>query len=237
MATTEAIEPIESSEVTEPHLLLHGGFLPLPGGVYDRASLTGDFMVTILDQKPEDFERDAPEMRICEYLDGVIYLPSPATDRHQEQVGLFLYLLMEFACEGRCGKVLMGPAVLRLTPQRKLEPDLFVRPIDAEPDFMPLASFVLEVLSRSTRTHDLGRKLNAFREANIPEVWFVDDANQRLIVERLVNGRYLREVFTQGPVRSTAIPGFWINAECLWQIDLTHASRCLEAILAGPPPA
>ena len=210
---------------------------PSPRGNYDRSSLTGDFMVMIPGQTAEDFELYAPEKQHCEYFDGVIYLPSPATDRHQEHVLFFLFLLHGMACEGRCGAVLMGPAVLRLTPEWKPEPDIFVRPIGGGPDSIPRASLVIEILSRSSRSHDLGRKLDAFRETGIPEAWFVDDTNRQLIVERKVGDAYRREVYAQGPVRSTAVPGFWIDASWLWEPALPNARRCLDAILAGPPPA
>src|SRR3954449_3850120 len=51
---------------------------------FDRSSITVDAMVTIEGVTEEDWWRYAPEGRICEYIDGVVYMPSPATDEHQD---------------------------------------------------------------------------------------------------------------------------------------------------------
>src|SRR5690242_18122559 len=156
---------------------------------YDRSSLPVEAMVTIEGQTEEDFFRFAPEDRFCEFIDGVVYLPSPVSIRHQDIVRFMLVLLDGFRCERGTGKVMMGPAVLRVAPDRDLEPDVFVVPIGAEP--LPptglalgAAELVVEILSPGNRSHDLVRKSALYREAGIPEVWFVDGRDHVLIVER-----------------------------------------------------
>jgi Uma2 family endonuclease len=203
--------------------------------VYDRSSLTGDFMVMIADQTPEDFERYAPESRYCEYINGIVYMPSPVSDRHQEQVGFLFHLLDGFRCERGLGPVLMGPAVLRLSADWKPEPDISVCPGDGVGQPRPPALLVIEILSPSTRDHDLGLKLTIYRAAGIPEVWLCDEPHRTVIVERRVGEGYQREQRTEGRLDSTAIPGFWIDVAWLWAHPLPNARRCLEAILAGPP--
>src|SRR5947209_3227074 len=49
-------------------------------GWYDRSSLKGDFMVMIADQTEEDYLRRCPEDRFCEFIDGVVYLHSHASN-------------------------------------------------------------------------------------------------------------------------------------------------------------
>ncbi|MGE5756127.1 MAG: Uma2 family endonuclease [Planctomycetaceae bacterium] len=205
-----------------------------PSHVYDRSSLTGDYMVMLSDQAPEDFERYAPESQYCEYINGVVYMPSPATDRHQEHVGFLFHLLDGFRCERGGGVVRMGPSVLRLSEDWKPEPDVFVRPGDGEGHPELPALLVIEVLSRSTRGHDLGLKLSIYRGAGIPEIWLLDECDRTVIVERRVGDGYRRERYNEGCLVST-IPGFWIDVAWLWEHPLPNARRCLEAILAGPP--
>ena len=115
-----------------------------PESIYDRSSLNGDYMVMIAGQTAEDFEKYAPEMQYCEYFDGIVYMPSPVVDRHQEQIGFLFHLLDGFRCERGCGQILMGPAVLRLTPEWKPEPDIFVRTPANAPPPQPLALLVVE---------------------------------------------------------------------------------------------
>lgn len=56
---------------------------------YDRSSLRGEFMVMIPDQTREDNFLRSPENQICEYLDGIVYMPSPASLQHQSDVLFF----------------------------------------------------------------------------------------------------------------------------------------------------
>jgi len=204
-------------------------------GIYDRSSLTGDFMVMLADQTAEDFERYASETQICEYFDGIVYMPSPATDRHQNQVGFLFDLLNGRRCERGGGDVLMGPAVLRLHDDAKPEPDIFVRPADDTDASWLKAILVIEILSKSTRAHDLGLKLSHYRGAGIPEVWLFDEQDRVVIVERKVGEGYQRERLSEGPLHSTSLPGFWIDVAWFWERPLPNPRRCLEAILAGPP--
>ena len=60
---------------------------------YDRSSLVGDFMVMIAGQTEEDYLRRAPENRTCEFIDGIVYMPSPAEAWHQFDIQLLLVLL------------------------------------------------------------------------------------------------------------------------------------------------
>lgn len=205
-------------------------------GIYDRSSLVGDFMVMIEDQTPEDFEKYAPEGQFCDYLDGIVYMPSPASDRHQDQTAFFHHVIDGFLCERGGGIVRLGSGVLRLDEQRKPEPDLFVVPAPevTRPD-SPKAILVIEVLSDSTRKHDRGEKLAAYRDAGIPEIWLCDDRDRTVIAERLVDGRYHRREYTAGLLESASLPGFWIDLSWLWSDPVPNRRRCLETILAGPP--
>jgi len=205
-------------------------------GIYDRTSLQGDFMVMIAGQTSEDFERHAPESQYCEYINGIVYMPSPVSDRHQDQVGFLFHLLDGFRCErDDIGAVRMGPAVLRLSDEWKPEPDIFVRPSDEGDRHQPPALLVIEILSRSTRDHDLGLKLSIYRDAGIPEIWLFDERDRAVIVERHVGDGYQRLRVVQGHLHSTAIPGFWIDVAWLWDNPLPNPRRCLAMILAGPP--
>ncbi len=177
-------------------------------------------------------------MQYCEYFDGIVYMPSPVSDRHQFQVGFLFHLFDGFRCErGDVGAVLMGPAVLRLSEDRKPEPDLFVRPPGDAAQPQPKALLVVEFLSRSTRAHDLGLKLDAYRAAGIPEIWMCDERDRAVLVERRIGpgDSYRSERFTEGRLASTAIPGFWIDVSWLWADPLPNPRRCLEEILAAPP--
>jgi Uma2 family endonuclease len=207
---------------------------------YDRSSLVGDFMVMIADQTEEDYLWRAPENRTCEFIDGIVYMPCPVTLWHQFEMQFLMVLLEMFTGQHRAGIVLTGPAALKLRPGCFLEPDLFVLPPGGEAQFHgvycdPPALLVIEVLSKSTRSHDLNLKLDLYREAGVLEVWFVDDRENALFVHRRTDDGYEIERIESGPYLSRALPGFWIEVSWLWERPRPDLHQCLQLILAGPP--
>ena len=79
---------------------------------YDRTSLVGDCLVRIADQSIESDRRRAPENRICEFIDGIVYLPSSARLQHQFDLFFLSFLLEGFTARRRLGHLLGGPACL-----------------------------------------------------------------------------------------------------------------------------
>jgi Uma2 family endonuclease len=211
-----------------------------PRAWYDRSSLAGDFLVAIEGQTEADFLERAPENQFCELIDGVVYMPSPVATEHQSDTGFLQFLLQGWGAEHPIGRVLTGPAVLRLANGRLLEPDIFVLPADSESQVHPLycdppVLLVVEVLSPSNRAHDLVRKAAVYREAGVPEVWFVDGENQLVIVERKTADGYETVQQASGPLLCRSIPGFWIQVDWLWARPRPNVRVCLEAVLAGGP--
>ena len=202
---------------------------------FDRSSITADLMVAIEDVSEEDWWEFAPEGQVCEYLDGVVYMPSPATNEHQDETGFWFDLLNGFRyARARDVVVRLGPGVLRLATGRNPEPDVFVVPSVVQPGDPP-ALLVIEVLSRSTRKHDLVRKRDYFQEAALPEIVYVDMENKQLIVHRLMGGGYSTQTLMTGVWHSAALPGFWVDVSWLWAYDQMDPRECLALILAGPP--
>ena len=155
-------------------------------------------------------------------------MPSPVTDRHQEQVGFLFHLLDAFRWERGGGVVLMGPAVLRLDDEAKPEPDIFVRPAAEAEGPQAKALLVIEILSPSTRAHDLGLKLTAYKASGLPEVWLVDDRDRVLIAVQRVGEAYREVRLSEGALHSTSLPGFWLDVAWLWERPLPNPRRCLE---------
>ena len=207
---------------------------------YDRSSLVGDFMVMIPDQTRDDYFKRAPENQICEFIDGVVYMPSPASLWHQFDVLLLSFLLRGFTAKRPIGHLLSAPACLRVSQDRFLEPDLFVVPHNPSGEFKgffvdPPILLVVEVLSKSTRSHDLNRKVELFRQLEVEEIWFVDDRDEVLIVYRRTDQGYEVERVGSGLFSCRALPGFWIDVPWLWARPQPDVVACLDTILAGPP--
>ena len=226
-AATLLVDAHEAAEDAQPHF-------------YDRSSLRGDFMVMIGGQTEADFWLRAPDTR-CEFIDGIVYMPPSVHAYHQFDFQLLLCLISVFHAHHPIGVIQLGPTILKLRDDCLLEPDLFVLPLGTKAQICA-AGYVqtpvllaVEILSPSTRSHDLVVKSALYREANVAEVWFVDRRDRAVIVERFEAGEYVTERVAAGPVVSRSLPGFWFDVAWLWAEPAPNLLTCLDQILAGPP--
>jgi Uma2 family endonuclease len=80
--------------------------------------------------------------------------------------------------------------------------------------------FVIEILSASTAGYDRERKREINAQAGVRKLWLIDPygpTGTRFCQRR---GDALAEVKpVDGIIRSTAVPGFWINLAWLWPAE------------------
>lgn len=136
-----------------------------------------------LADRPDDGHR-------YEIIDGALLVtPSPTPD-HQTFVGS-LHALLRAACPAEL-KVFVAPLDVGLSSSTVVQPDLLVaRKADIRPTRVEGSPvLVVEVLSPSTRSIDLGTKRLAYEAAGVPAYWLVDPDVPSLTVLELDAGRY-----------------------------------------------
>lgn len=185
----------------------------------------------------ERYFAEAPEDRLWEFKDGEVIVPSPATPRHQDVVGFLYKLLSTYVEERGLGRVLTGPATLRLREGLDKEPDVFFVSREREEAIGPTrvegaAELVIEVASAGTRAYDVGEKAEDYREHGVGEYWVVDPERREVRVARFARGEATPRVWEHGRVESTAVPGFWVQAEWLWESPLPSTLGCIRVLLA-----
>jgi len=196
------------------------------------------YMIQVYDVTEEMFDELVDEDTKAELIDGVMIVHSPASMEH-DNIGGFVRGLMSFYGDAKELGVVLGPdALIHLAPGRKCAPDVFfIRqervPMPLPKEFEGVPDLVVEVLSPSNRRYDLRDKRLIYREAGVPEVWFIDAAFRQIIVDRRQAGSYTEEIVTDGKVFSDALQGFWVNASWLWAKPLPNRFVCLEEILRG----
>jgi len=94
----------------------------------------------------------------------------------------------------RLGKVYIAPMPVRLWPDKFREPDLcYYRQehLDRVGErFGEAPDLVIEVLSPSTRSVDLGEKMDDYARAGIPEYWAIDSDARDVTVYALAGAEY-----------------------------------------------
>jgi Uma2 family endonuclease len=174
-----------------------------------------------------DYLRLPEDGRRYEVIRGYLYVtPAPNFD-HQYVVWRFNQTLGRFVDEHGLG-ILLGAPFDILLPDgiaSPVEPDLvFFRngnqPRSGDPNFQGAPDLVIEVESPSTRKRDRTVKLEAYREAGVPEYWRAEPRARTVTVLVLSDDRssYV-ELGCFGPgetVRSALLPGLAIPVDSLF---------------------
>jgi len=142
-----------------------------------------------------------PENVRCELIDGEIFMMSSPSYWHQTMVGELHGQFWNFL-RGKPCQVILSPFDVRLFPKEDDSDDVVV-----QPDLMVICDkskredgrackgapdFIIEVLSRTTRSHDFLRKRALYEKAEVGEYWVVgEDAVFKYV---LVDGVYVETV-------------------------------------------
>jgi Uma2 family endonuclease len=172
----------------------------------------------------EDYLRLPDDGNRYEVIRGVLYVtPSPGLE-HQFAAGQVTRHFVAFVSDNQLGMVFPAPFDVRLphgigTP---VQPDLVVFLAGNEPRVGPtrehVPDLVLEILSPSTRRRDLTTKMDAYRDAGVPEYWLVDPSSRTVVVHVLKKGEYA-ELIRGGAgdeVWSSVMPGFRVRVDDLF---------------------
>ena len=195
-----------------------------------------EYLVRLPGWTLEAYLERAPESAFWEFARGEVIVHSPVRAEHQDLTRFLTFVLHGYCLKHGCGYVYNGPAAVQVLPDVVREPDVFVvRPEDrSRVKGVPVRvrpMLVVEVVSPSTRSLDLVEKAHDYALAGIPEYWAVDRERRAFHAFTLEGGRYRETVLCQGRFVSTALPGFWLQVEWLWQDPLPSEWETLERIL------
>lgn len=129
-----------------------------------------------------------PDDRRAELIDGKFYDMSGPSFRHQGIIGEVFYQMK--TCLKKSGKkcrVFVAPCDVQLDQNAytMVQPDLQVICDDKDLHryvYFGAPDFVMEVLSKSTRSHDLITKLYKYKNAGVREYWIVDPESEQVMV-------------------------------------------------------
>ena len=182
----------------------------------------------------ERYFAQAPERGFYEFKDGELIVHSAVNVEHQDLVLFLVSLLRVFVSKKSLGKVLGGPCTFRVREGLAREPDIFFvsneRLAGIREQYAGGADFVIEVVSEGGRTRDFKEKAGEYEAAGVAEYWVVDPAAREVVVHRLDQGSFAVETLREGRLESTAVPGFRIEVEWLWQRPLPSEFDCLREL-------
>lgn len=154
---------------------------------------------------PEDSPR-------CELIAGGLWLAPAPNTRHQSASSVLLNALFNHVEANDLGAVFHCPTDVQLSDEDVVQPDILVIGKDHPQFGKPVAALtsppllVIEILSPSSRTHDLKRKFALYERSGVPHFWIADPKAKSVTAHSLVNGRYAQVALATSPAEFSAAP-------------------------------
>jgi Uma2 family endonuclease len=186
------------------------------------------------------YEATPPETR-AELIDGVVYMPSPASWAHGRSTNRVNTWLSLYELRTPGVEVLGGPTTV-LGRKSEPEPDAVMRILPAlggqtrdKGGYVHGAPELVLEVAKATRYIDLGPKLNDYQRAGVQE-YLVRAYGPDEVIWYLMQKRRFVEmpVGAHGWYRSVAFPGLWLDPKALVANDLSGMIAALDQGLASP---
>lgn len=185
------------------------------------------------------FREEVTEQQKAEFINGEVFMHSPATFRHTRIRSRLERLLDSWVTTRRLGTVLSEKSLVGLT-RNDYEPDiLFYGPakaasLEADQLIFPTPDFVVEVLSPSTAHNDRGIKFEDYASHGVQEYLLVAPRPQEIEQYVLRDGRFILKAKLAANARydSAVIPGFSIPVAAVFDDDACN--QTLRELLASP---
>jgi Uma2 family endonuclease len=188
----------------------------------------------------EEFVAWCDEDVKAEWVDGEVIIMSPSSTRHVRIVTWLSRVVGDYVEEHDLGEVFGGELMVRFAAlRRRRVPDLmFVAKgrlgLLEKNHFEGAPDLAVEIVSPDSETRDRRDKVRDYARAGVREYWIIDPDEEELRVNVLGDrGRYRRVVPREGRVPSTALPGFYLRPEWLWQSPLPAKQAVLRELGVG----
>ena len=177
-------------------------------------------------RKRHEFREALSPSQKAEFINGEVFLHSPAKYRHTQALGLLFRVLSAFVDRRGLGVVLQEKALVEF-PRNDYEPDVLFYPAEKaagfQPDQMvfPVPGFVAEILSPSTEKNDRGVKLRDYERNGVQEYWIIDPVEQ-LVEQRLrgTDGFAAPLIWRKGEnIEARAVAGFIIPVAAIFEAE------------------
>lgn len=176
----------------------------------------------------QEFLAAAGENTFAEWVDGEVFVMSPASQRHQLIASFLTALLQHFVESQQAGVVLTAPFQMKLaTRPSGREPDvLFVARERLEcltDNFLDgPADIAVEIISPESRARDRGDKFYEYEQGGVREYWLIDPVRKQAEFYLLGDDGIYRPALIgeDGIFRSRVLRGLELKVAWLWQEPL-----------------
>ena len=172
----------------------------------------------------------------ADLLDGKIIRDSPAIPVHTLTVTWVTNAISYYAERFDPGIVGGATATVKLAKHQGPEPDVFFirnsrRGIVGEKYFDGAPDLCVEVISKSSRKIDRGRKFVLYADYGVKEYWIVDPLRFTIEFYENQDGEWVEiKPDAQGRLYSKVLTGFWLKVEWFSSPSLPPVTQAIEEI-------
>lgn len=168
-----------------------------------------------------DYAAAPDDGRRYEILDGGLFV-TPAPSPAHQRISRRLERLLESYFHGAAGEMFHAPIDVILASGDIVQPDIVIVSDPAQVSERGIEGpplIVVEILSPSTREHDLGMKAGRYAELGVRHYWVVDPDARRVDCHRLEAGEFRRVAGDEGEavLEHPEWPGLVIDLAALWR--------------------
>ena len=150
---------------------------------YDKMRLSYDDFLKITKDNQNRYE----------YIDGKIYHLTSPSIMHQKISGNIYTILSLWFKNKKC-LPLFSPLDVTLSKgndKNVVQPDILVicdpENVDENEKYIGILELVIEVLSKSTKSHDLIRKLDLYKDSGVSEYWIINPDSEEIYLYNFRN--------------------------------------------------
>ncbi|MBD3254337.1 MAG: hypothetical protein GF383_04550 [Candidatus Lokiarchaeota archaeon] len=197
--------------------------------------LKEEYLVLKPDVTEEEFWEISNEDTHFELIDGVLYINSPANTEHEEIFRYLLFIFSYYLETIQEGKVYGSRLVMRFSPKWNPEPDLMILlPSNydkiKETRVEGAADLVVEILSKSTKDTDLGKKLPKYLKEGVQEVWIINPMKKEIEIYWNSESKSWSKDNAEEPLTSVVLPKLNFLPKWLWFREKFPASSIIDQI-------
>jgi len=181
-----------------------------------------------------------PQVKRAELIGGIVYMPSPLSREHGDIEHhlsglLWLYAVSTPGCKGGDDATwLMGADSPQPDCHLRILPEHGGQSVEKGKYCAGAPELAAEVCLSST-SYDLNQKYDLYESAGVREYLTVLLHEREVRWFRLVEGKFQRmPPETDGILRSTVFPGFWLDPQALLKEDMARMLTVLQQGLQSP---
>ncbi len=177
----------------------------------------------------------------ADLIEGVIYMQSPPSERHEKIFVFLINVLNAYVVRKKLGIVRGSRTAIKFSEYNGTQPDVvFIG--NAKRDLIHsyfvdgAADMVVEIVSPSTRHIDRVKKMALYAEHGVREYWLIDpDKETAEFFRNEYDAWKEMAVIEDGVFRSRAIAGFWMKVEWFFATKPLDIVDTVMKILGNKP--